>query len=166
MQILIVFFPFSYPTRGIKEVIKIWRAPDFLRELTKRLFFSDSFALVSRFFLSCIYLAQFSSAAEISLRVTHGPSEPIQGKSKPRVRPVLQNLLKCGAPVHSLAMFGLIPQSGDKSPVNLGHTRTVTKEQHRLCVLWLLLKDSLYPAGKNGFILQECTLKKKKIKAD
>lgn len=64
--------------------------------------------------------------------------------------------------LRSLAVFGLIPQSGDKSPVNLGHTGIVTKEQHRLRVLRLLLKDSPSPAGKNGFILQECTLKKKK----
>lgn len=64
-------------------------------------------------------------------------------------------------PLHSLAVFGLIPQSGDKSPLNLGHTRTVTKEQHKLCVLQLLLKDSPSPAGKNGFILQEFTLGKK-----
>lgn len=42
----------------------------------------------------------------------------------------------------SLVVFGLVPWSSDKSPVNLGHTGTVTNKQHSLCVLQHLLAAS------------------------
>lgn len=148
-------FPFVCPTRGIKEVIKILRAPDFLRELTKSLFFSDSFALfprgktVSQVFFSVVLTWPNFPQQQKSVYKLHmvhlSPSRANKSSGWSQGYKTSQNV---GQPLHSLAVFGLIPQSGDKSPVNLGHTRTVTKEQHRLCVLWLLLKDGRSPAGK------------------
>lgn len=45
----------------------------------------------------------------------------------------------------SLVAFGLVPRSGDKSLVNLGHTGTATNEQHSLCVFQHLLTASPSP---------------------
>lgn len=134
--------------------------------------FSDCFALFPRgktlsqvFFSGVFTWPNFPQQQEAVCKLHMVHPSPSRANKSPEWGRWYKTSLNVDRSLRSLAVFGLIPQSGDKSPVNLGHTRTVTKEQHRLCVLWLLLKDSPSPAGKNGFILQECTWKKKKLRS-
>ena len=60
----------------------------------------------------------------------------------------------------SLVVFSLVPGNGDKSCVNLGHAGTVTNEQHRVCVLQLLLAASPSSGCERGFYSSGMYVKK------